>query len=334
MNKIVLDKTIESPEERQAFIEKQIEEIGQENISPYTRDKIATYLIEVMDLSPRGDVLTPNRMVTINKRETSHEGLVDKLEGGESAFHSLIKEDKNVILTPKVQITEDDVREVPGLAELRKAITEIEARIPSLEGRAKGLARKQLIEMRKDQYVLKNSFRQPIYARSSNNLQQDNIHSAVGLQNPTEVSNILVNYANLKLECGQDMNSDTKWLLEDLDKLILDSLGDKPSLLYILQNKIAGYNNEHIKEGLAKHFGINHTEEYISSLYRNKIPKTIANKATEQWVDFMFMNHLKGEYKCCSRCKKIKLANNRNFSINKTSSSKFYSICKECRNNK
>ena len=333
---IVLDKNIKSLEDRKRSVQEQLDRLYDEGRVPshYIQDRIATYLIEATDLEPRGEILTPNRMVTINKRETSHEGLVDKLEGGESAFHSLIKEDKNTVLTPKVEITEDDIREVPGLAELRQAIAETEARIPSLEGKERGYAKKQLIEMRQDQYVLKNAHRQPIYAKGSNNIEKYEGKINFGLQEPKTVSSILLVYAGLWTEYKDNLNSDVKWMLEDLNRLIEKALSDKPTLMYILHKKILGYDNETIKKGLQDTFGVNHTEEYISSLYRNKIPKAIADAATEEWIDYMFMNNLKGEYKKCSRCQKIKLANNRNFSINKTSSSKFYSICKECRNSK
>jgi hypothetical protein len=46
------------------------------------------------------------------------------------------------------------------------------------------------------------------------------------------------------------------------------------------------------------------------------------------------MKEEKGTYKKCSRCGQIKLANNKYFSINKTSKDGFYSICKCCRNSK
>ena len=42
----------------------------------------------------------------------------------------------------------------------------------------------------------------------------------------------------------------------------------------------------------------------------------------------------KGKWKKCSRCGQIKLAHNKYFSKNKTSKDGFYSICKNCRNNK
>lgn len=65
---------------------------------------------------------TDNRMITINKRETSFEGLVSKFENGEDGIYNLITEDKNIIFTPKISITEEDVNEIPALKELREAI--------------------------------------------------------------------------------------------------------------------------------------------------------------------------------------------------------------------
>lgn len=48
-------------------------------------------------------------MVTINKRETSFEGLVSKFENGEDGIYNMIISDKNVFLTPKYQITQQDI---------------------------------------------------------------------------------------------------------------------------------------------------------------------------------------------------------------------------------
>lgn len=62
---------------------------------------------------------TENRMVTINKRETSFEGLVGKFENGEDGIYNMIIEDKNVLLTPKYSITQEDIDSIPHLKELR-----------------------------------------------------------------------------------------------------------------------------------------------------------------------------------------------------------------------
>jgi hypothetical protein len=39
-------------------------------------------------------ILTENRLATVNKRETSYEGLVSQLENGEDGIYNLVNEDK------------------------------------------------------------------------------------------------------------------------------------------------------------------------------------------------------------------------------------------------
>jgi hypothetical protein len=45
-------------------------------------------------------------MITVNKRETSFEGLAEKFENGEDGIYNLMTNDKNMIFTPKVSITD------------------------------------------------------------------------------------------------------------------------------------------------------------------------------------------------------------------------------------
>ena len=42
-------------------------------------------------------ILTDNRMTTVNKRETSFEGLVSQLENGEDGIYNLISDNKQTI---------------------------------------------------------------------------------------------------------------------------------------------------------------------------------------------------------------------------------------------
>ena len=92
--------------------------------------------------------------------------------------------------------------------------------------------------------------------------------------------------------------------------------------------------NIDIQADLLARFGIKHSLEYISSLWRNKIPNLIASAAEDQLLNWHFLNVEKGKYKKCSRCGQVKLAHNKYFSKNKTSKDGFYSICKCCRNKK
>jgi hypothetical protein len=62
-------------------------------------------------------------MTTVNKRETSYEGLITKLENGEDGIYNLINENgKNTIFQPKVTITKKDLEEIPPLRQLRESI--------------------------------------------------------------------------------------------------------------------------------------------------------------------------------------------------------------------
>ena len=120
--------------------------------------------------------------------------------------------------------------------------------------------------------------------------------------------------------------------MEDFDRTALRALRDYPIYQLIVAMKIDGYSNLEIQERIEKKFEIKHSIEYISSLWRNKIPKLIASQAEDDYLDWYYLNIEKGKYKKCSRCGQIKLAHNKYFSKNKTSKDGFYSICKACRN--
>ena len=123
--------------------------------------------------------------------------------------------------------------------------------------------------------------------------------------------------------------------MEDLDNLIETTLKEKYPLYYdLVILKIDGMQNIDIQAELFKKHNVKHSVEYISSLWRNKIPKLLAEKAKEDYILWYYTYKEKGHWKKCSRCGQIKLAHNRFFSKNKTSKDNFYSICKECRNKK
>jgi hypothetical protein len=122
--------------------------------------------------------------------------------------------------------------------------------------------------------------------------------------------------------------------METFDKISEEALRDYPLYQRLVECKVDGLQNVQIQEKLEEEFGIKHSLEYISSLWRKKIPKLIASTAEDQWLDEYYLSQEKGKYKKCSRCGQIKLAHNKYFSKNKTSKDGFYSICKDCRNKK
>ena len=123
----------------------------------------------------------------------------------------------------------------------------------------------------------------------------------------------------------------------DLDNLVEDTLRDNYPVYYkLLIYKIDGKSNAEIQELLAEEFGEEHRHsvEYLSALWRNKIPKMIAETAKEQYLNWYYTIVERGKWKKCSRCGQVKLAINRYFSKNNTSKDGWYSICKCCRNEK
>lgn len=347
-----LDYSLETPEERNELVKKIISETPPEQLTSKYLEILSDYIIFAMDKQERKQkkILTDNRMVTVNKRETSFQGLAGQLENGEDGIYNMIANDKNIIFTPKICITQKDIEEIPALKDLKAAIEIVEKQEKAATGKRKFLLKKQLIEMRQDQYVIKNAYRQPMYFTNaiknfSKTSFDENItitpegevksDGLISLFNPKHISALLCNYSKLKEDSWGKFWADSYFLMEDLDTLIEKTLRNDYPLYYdLLIYKIDGKQNIEIQTLLYKKHGIKHSVEYISSLWRNKIPKLLAEKAQEEYIIWYYTTQEHGKWKRCSRCGQIKLADNRFFSKNKTSKDGYYSICKVCRNQK
>ena len=346
---IKLDYSLQSPEERNELVKKILEE----NPEPSEKylEILADYLVLCMEKQEKKErkLLTENRMATVNKRETSFEGLMSQFENGEDGFYNLIKQnDKGTIFQPKITITKKDIEEIPHLKQLREAITNWEQQLKVTEGKNAFIIKKTIIELRKDQYVIKNAYRKPMIPnkliRSKHFIPLDSdftfdeegfvVPSGVSLINPKVISAILCNYSMLKEDSWGEFEKELWYLMYDFDILITKALKNYPLYEKIVEYKIDGLQNIDIQEKIQMEFGIKHSIEYISSLWRNKIPKIIASAAEDDFLTWYYTNEEKAVYNKCSRCGQIKFAHNKYFSKNKTSKDSFYSICKCCRNNK
>ena len=343
-----LDYTLESPEERKQLVEQILAECP--DPTPQYLETLADYLVLCMEKQEKKErkLLTENRMATVNKRETSFEGLVSQLENGEDGIYNMITNNKNQIFQPKVMITKKDVEEIPGLAQLREAIKSWEQQLKTATGREAFIIKSAIIDLRKDQYLLKDAYRRPIIAKNVTRskhfipLESDFsfddegfvVPEGVSLCDPKVVSAVLCNYSLLKQESWGEFEKDLWYLMQEFDEVADAALKDYPLYDRICEYKVDGLQNIDIQEKLQEEFGIKHSVEYISSLWRNKIPKLIASEAEDRILSQYFLTEMKGKYKKCSRCSEVKLAHNKYFSKNKTSKDGFYSICKCCRNAK
>ena len=205
--------------------------------------------------------------------------------------------------------------------------------------------------MRQDQYVIKMAYKQPMTCLNGiknfssmsfdNNIQikknkkQIVDNGLISLINPLHISALLCNYSALKENCYGKFSADGYYLIQDLENIIDKYIKEQYPLYFkIIVYKIDELKNIEIQSLLEKEFGIKHSIEYISVLWRHKIPLLIAKAAEKQYLQWYFTMREKGEWKKCTRCGSIKLANNAFFSKNRSSKDGFYSICKDCRNSK
>ena len=303
-NKIRLDYTLKKPEERKALVEEIVRQTPPNQLTEKYIEILSNYIIFAMDKEEKKkkEILTDNRMITINKRETSYQGLVSKFENGEDGLYNItIENDKNALLTPKIGISPKDIAEIPALKDLKDAIESVKGQVDRATGKKKYALKKQLIEMCQEQYAIKNTIKQPMYsanavksfARSDfseeitiddNGMPQSN--GICSFFNPKHISALLCNYSALKQESYGKFDGDCYYMMLDLEALIEDTLKyDYPLYYDLLIYKIDGRSNAEIQFLLELDHGIKHSVEYISSLWRNKIPKLLAEHETKRYLN-------------------------------------------------
>lgn len=359
--KIKLDYTLQTPEERLELVNKIVENTPQEELSEKYLETLADYLVYAIDKEERKEkhIITPNRAITINKREVSLDGMVTRFENSnagsssEASFEdnifNLAINDKNVLLTPKIGITEDDIKDVPGLKELRAEIARLEELLPTASGKTKFSIKQNIIDLRKDQYVLKMSYKKPIYCTNfTKSARTLSIYENVKIENdevivedanislfiPQHISFLLCNYSKLKQEAHSQFESDIYYLMLSLEDLAEKALEKNPMYKDVMIYKIDGDQNLDIQRKIEMKHNHRYSVEYISSIWRKKIPNLIAEQAKKEYITWYYTEKEKGAWKRCSRCGQVKLIHPYFFSKNKSSKDGFYSICKECRNKK
>lgn len=351
---ISLDFSLKTSEERLKLVNEIISQEDFQASSKYL-EILADYLVLNLDKEEKKEksILTENRMVTVNKRETSFEKIVEELPAPDDIY-GIITEDKNVIFRPKICITKKDVATIPFIAQIQEAIKIYNEMAKTATGKDAYYIRQAIIELRKEQYIIKDAYVRPLVPNKlllsapSNEIYGEELYverdpetrnseiisKGITLTNYKHVAEILKLYPKLKMDNAEHLQKDIKYLIEDLENLIDKALKNEPIYFAILVNKIDGKTNLQIHDILKEEFGFTHSAEYISSLWNNKIPKLIAEQAIKEYLEWYFTHVEKGKWKKCNRCGEVKLLDRKFYSLNGSSNDGFYSICKECRNKK
>ena len=360
---IKLDYTLETPEERNELVKKIIENTPPEKLTRRYLEAMGKYIVSAFknDISQH-KILTDSRWnSTIKVREVSLEGLSASFEnkysdGGKNSsaedyiYNLVVENDKNVILTPKRKITEEEIESNPELKKIHDEILRLENQVfPLAQGKQKYSVKENIKTLWKDMYVvfaadkkfincvnsIKTANKLDIYEDIT--IDKDGglqVNANISLLIPKHVSALLCNYSKLKENAYGQFTSDIYYLMMALDELVEEALKDYPLYRDLVIYKIDGLQNVEIQKKLEEDHGIKYSVEYISSLWRNKIPKLIAETAEKRWLVWHYTEEESGQWKKCSKCGQIKLAHPKFFSKNKSSKDGYYSICKCCRNKK
>lgn len=283
-----LDYSITDPKERVKEVEKALADIPPEKQTPRLLEYLSNYILFVADKkqtkkerNANYGITTKNREVTINKRQTSYEGMIDSLENGEDGLHALINNDKNQLLDHKEKITKEDIEAFPQLQEQLEIIENLNKNMRQATGKKKFDLKKQIIEQWQQVYLMRSSLKGASSA-SHNNVTISNkateiyekitinedgtlsIDSQLSLLIPEHVSYLLCNYSQIKQDTYEILNGDLRWIIIELEDLI-EELFPKDSLYFnLIVWKINGDSNHEIQEKM-KYYGIEHSEQYYSS---------------------------------------------------------------------
>ena len=150
----------------------------------------------------------------------------------------------------------------------------------------------------------------------------------IDFRNSEHIYYLLENYEDLRISADNKPESTISFLLDTLDFYIekANLSESKKTILEYKKNKI---QNESIKKKLEKDFGLTHSANYISTIWKQKICKEIAD-AAQLHYDYYLNRDKPFAWKKCNQCGQIKLKDTREFMRKSRSSDGLASRCKEC----
>jgi len=150
----------------------------------------------------------------------------------------------------------------------------------------------------------------------------------IDFTNPKHVYEVLEMYGTLKENSWDQLNSDLKFLIWELEDYI-EKANLNPARKHILVRKIDKATNERISQELQEMFGLAYSDNYISTIYKQMICEKIAKAAQLSLDEFNFRD--KPEmFKVCSTCGCRMLRDSRNFVKKQNSKDGLSARCKSC----
>jgi uncharacterized repeat protein (TIGR02543 family) len=156
----------------------------------------------------------------------------------------------------------------------------------------------------------------------------ENAKWVLDFRNPEHIYELFELYGDLETEMDLDVESTAAALIDTLNFYRMRAnLSEEHNI--ILDAKINQVSNNSICERLKKEFGVTHSPNYISTIYKQKICGKIAEAATLHY-DYYLNREIANAWKMCTCCGKYKLRDTREYMRRARSSDGLSSICKVC----
>jgi len=346
---------------------------GQSKVSKQL-EQLADYILYGKDVDEERSavdkkeiVMEPKYSTYKKKQPESLDAILENPNCDERNFKAVGRE---VYTNPKPSISREDDADIPGMTELWDFIDHFDLFIKKVTGKEEwGEGEKQhslssydlfksrhwLIDLRKQQYVLKEGYKPPIrfksiirqstrkinwdsdsgYAKTQRGNGDDGDwiwvlvrEHTLDFGEATHIQGLINNYSRLKQDSYDDFQSDMKYILWVLEKIV-DECNFSDVRKDIIVRKIDGQTNVQLHDYLHITYGLDYSANYISTIFTHEICGKIAKRylsSIQEWK----LRDKEEMWKVCTRCGKKKLANEENFTKKKSSKDGFNTRCKVC----
>lgn len=174
----------------------------------------------------------------------------------------------------------------------------------------------------------RNRFENPRSLEEKDYYYNSAASNILDFRNPLHIYYLFENYTELREEANKDPESTLWGILETLD-FYRDFVQLEKQQEKILDLKIAKVPNDKITSLLREEFGLTHSANYISTIYKQKICEKISEGVQLNFDYYMAREDLSA-WKKCTCCGKDKLRDTREFMRRSRSSDGLASTCKKC----
>lgn len=376
-----LDFSIETAQERNLFVKEMLKQYP--NLSKTELELCSNYILYGKDeITGFSDV--DLKKIYIKPKYGSYAKTepvsLDELLESPTFSETIFQDNKHLYKKEKISINRTTDGEIIGMKQLWKDIDRVQQVMDTYEGKIENdgtipaLSEKQLyqykhflIELKKQQYFLKDNskntfikknnkgqwYNSPVSFQGNFNILPRGVVNSehdLNFENPymsslkdesqpfykyyfdftnkEHVCQLILFYEDLKDMVRNNPDSIIWNLLWTLDFYSYKAnFSPQEKLIYELKKQRA--NNKEIVNELRKKLNIQHNENYISTLWRNKICEGIVAAAELNYDEYMMRDKI-NKWKKCNSCGKILLRDKRNFVQKSQSLDGLTGRCKIC----